>query len=121
MSNSDDMKQMYDENVKPQQPDCQGQQYADSPPAAFGGSTNNNHLSVTYDQFGNEIAADRPSHTNTTAEDGSWSFDEAHYADGPWKSGYGSDYGASVKDHGKSPEVERTSVDVSRADRGKES
>jgi len=120
MSNSNDMSQMYQENVKAQQPDYKGTQYADSPAAAFGGSTESNHLQVTYDSFGNEIAADRPFHENTTPEQGGWAFGENHYADGPWKSGYGASYATGVSDMGKNPQVERTSVDTSRADRGKE-
>lgn len=114
------MEDMYEE-VKPKYPSMKGMHYADSPAGAFGGSSDNNHLSVTYDQFCNEIAADRPYHMNTTAEDGSFHFMGNQYADGPWKSGYGKDYGMTMEDNGKMPKVERTSVDVSKADRGMES
>lgn len=118
MSKSDDMKDMHQE-VKPMYPDMMGNQYADSPAAAFGGSTMNNKLPVTYDQFNNEIAADRPFHENTTPEQGSWNFSGKQYSE-DWMGG-NKDYGMNVgADFGKTPKVERTIVDNSRADRGKD-
>ncbi len=73
-------------------------------------------LTVTRDKYMNEIPADKPMHGNSTPGEGSWSFDEAHYSD-DWMGG-NTPYGVSV-----SPPtgVERTTVDTSRADRGKES
>lgn len=76
-------------------------------------------LTVTRDKFGNEIAADKPMHENATPGEGSWSFDEEHYDDGPSKGGFQS-YGTAVSGN-DGPSSERTTVDNSRADRGKES
>lgn len=74
-------------------------------------------IKVTRDKFQNEIPSDRPMHTETTAGDGAFHWDGNQYDDSPGKGGFGS-YGVSVD---SSPKVERTSVDTSRADRGKES
>ena len=77
-------------------------------------------LKVTKDKFGNELAQDRPSHNNTTAEEGSFHFGGNQYDDSPGKGGFGS-YGVAVEDYGQNPKVERSTVDNSRADRGRES
>lgn len=105
-------------NIKPKQPECSGPQFADSPSAAFGGK--DNYLNVSYDQFNNEWAEDRSMHAEATPGKGSTNWSGNQYDDSPGKGGYGS-YGVSVADLGKSPVVERASVDNSRADRGKES
>lgn len=80
-----------------------GNQYADdsmTPPP----------ISVSRDQYGNEIAADRPMHENSTPGVGSWNFGAGHYDD---DTKGGSDVSM--------PEgVEKVMVDNSRADRGKE-
>jgi hypothetical protein len=73
-------------------------------------------LTVTRDQYMNEVPTDKPMHTDSTPGMGSWSFDEGHYSD-DFKGGY-SGYGVSVT---PSNSVERTTVDNSKADRGKES
>lgn len=99
------------DNQKAQQPSYQGEQYADSP-AGVGGMIN-----YTYDKFGNEIPGDKPMHENTTAGEGSFHFEGEQYSDGPWQGGYGSNYGVEV---GAANKIERTVVDNSRADRGKE-
>ena len=118
MSSDNTASQMYNPNVKATEPDKMGSQYADSPPQPFNGQKN--CLSVTRDQFGNEIAEDRTNHDNTTASEGSWNFTGGQYSD-DWKGGFDGGYGTPVaRDNGTSPQVERTSVDNSRADRGKE-
>lgn len=73
-------------------------------------------ISVSRDKYGNEIAADRSSHTEATPGKGGFAWGEGHYSD-DWQGGYSS-YGQSVSG---SNSVERNSVDTSRADRGKES
>lgn len=78
-------------------------------------------ISVSKDKYGNEIAVDQPMHDNTTPAVGSFSWGEGHYADDCGNNGGYGGYGVSVADKGQSPSAERTSVDVSRADRGKES
>lgn len=118
MSNSDNMENMNDE-VKPQYPDSQGRQYADSPSGAFNGQPNK--LAVTYNQDYSEITEDRTNHENTTAGEGNWNWGAAHYSD-DFGAGESKSYGVEVSsDNGKNPQVERTSVDNSKADRGKES
>lgn len=110
MSSSNNAENMYQENVKATEPDKQGKQYNDGMVAP---------LSVTRDQYGNEITEDRTSHTNTTPGEGSWSFEQKHYSD-DFMGGFGAPYGVTVTDNGQSPQVERASVDVSQASRGKE-
>lgn len=73
-------------------------------------------ISVSKDKFGNEIAKDRPMHTNSTPEEGSWNFSGNHYDDSPGMGGYGS-YGTEVS---APTGMDKVSVDNSRADRGKE-
>lgn len=97
-------------SVKPQYPDCKGRQFA-------GDSATPEYLDVTYDQFSNEHAEDRPMHANTTAGKGAANFSGGQYDDSPGKGGFGS-YGVSV-DASKNS-AERTSVDVGMANRGKE-
>ncbi len=77
-------------------------------------------IKVNKDKFGNELAVDRPAHENVTPAEGSFHFGGNQYDDSPGKGGFGS-YGVKVSDMGQNPVVERTSVNVSRADRGKES
>ena len=72
-------------------------------------------ISVTRDQWGNEIPSDRPMHDNTTAGKGKFSFGEGHYSD-DFNGGF-SGYGKSVADKGQRSAV---IVDGSRADRGKD-
>jgi hypothetical protein len=76
-------------------------------------------IKVNKDKFGNELAVDRPMHDEATAQMGDWNFGGNQYDDSPGKGGYGS-YGSKVTDLGQSPKVERTSVNVGRAERGKE-
>ena len=71
-------------------------------------------ISVSRDQYMNEIPSDQPMHTETTPGEGKWGWGEGHYADDPKG-------GVAVADQGQNPRVERTTVDTSRADRGKES
>lgn len=67
-------------------------------------------LSVTRDQYDNEIASDRPMHTNSTPGEGAWNFSAGHYDDDVKG-------GSNVS----APEgVDKIMVDNSRADRGKE-
>ena len=101
--------------IKPVQPPCDGRQFAGTPAE---GSVSPEYLEVNYDKFNNEVAQDRPKHENTTPAMGEWNWSSKKYSDdfqGGWRP-----YGVSVEDRGQSPVVERTSVDVSRADRGKE-
>lgn len=76
------------------------------------------YLGVSYDQFGNEIAEDRPMHSDSTPGKGSFNFSGNQYDDSPGKGGFGS-YGTSVNSPGTSSSS--VTVDNSRADRGKES
>jgi len=103
---------MYD-NLKPKFPSNSGRQFADD-------SMTPAEISVSYDECNNEMAADRPNHAEITPGKGELDYYRPQYDDGPGKSGYGS-YGVAVKDHGQNPEVERTSVNAGRADRGRES
>lgn len=73
-------------------------------------------ISVTRDSYGNEIPSDKPMHDNTTPAKGKFNFGGGQYSE-DWNGGFSS-YGVSVADKGQRNEV---SVDVSRADRGKES
>lgn len=77
-------------------------------------------ISVSRDKYKNEIPSDRPMHNEATAGEGGFNFSGNQYDDSPGKGGFGS-YGKSVNDLGQNPQVERTSVDNSRADRGRES
>jgi len=106
---------MYQE-VKPQYPDSQGRQYADSPSGAFNGQENK--LGVTYNQDYSEIAEDRINHANTTPEMGNWNWSGNQYST-DFGGGESKSYGMSVQSDGRTP-VESTTVDNSRADRGKE-
>ena len=108
MSKSDNMEQMY-QDVKPQYPDSQGRQYADGPVQK---------LAVTYNQDYSEIAEDRTNHANTTPEMGSWNWSGNQYST-DFGGGESKSYGTSVTTDGRTP-VESTTVDNSRADRGKE-
>lgn len=76
-------------------------------------------IGVKRDKFGNELPSDRPMHENTTAGEGGFHFDGNQYDDSPGKGGFGS-YGKSVEDRGKEPKAERSSVNVAKAERGKE-
>ncbi len=68
-------------------------------------------ISVSKDKYGNEIAADKPMHENSTPGEGAFGWTEGHYAQGP------GNYGKEVS----APEgVDKMTVDNSRADRGKE-
>jgi hypothetical protein len=110
MAGSNDMRQMY-KSVDPKWPSCEGIHH--------GNSGENDYFDVSYDQFNNERSEDRPMHGNTTAAMGSTHYNGNQYAN-DFNAGYGS-YGVSVEDNGRSPKVERTTVSVDRADRGKES
>lgn len=110
MSSSNDAAQMYKANVKPQYPDNKGMQYADD-------SMTPSRLSVSYDQYYNEQAEDRPMCQNSTPMEGSYNFSGGQYSD-DWNGGY-SNYGVMVNPPASSNSS--VSVDVSRADRGKES
>lgn len=74
-------------------------------------------ISVSRDQYQNEIPSDRPMHENTTPGKGSFAWGEGHYSD-DFQGGFSS-YGVSVGGGGKSSS--EVSVNVSKADRGKES
>lgn len=119
------MKNMYQPNVQPQYPDCQGRQFA-------GDAATPDYLDVNYDAFNNEQAQDRPFHMDKLAGDagrfgynnpsktslsGAQSATGRQYAD-DFKGGYSS-YGVPVD--GSAPVVEKIMVDASRADRGKDS
>lgn len=113
MSSDKNMEGMYQQE-KPTVPDGEGKQYAAHDPVSSSG-----HLQTTYNQDYSELVADRPMHENTTAGEGSFHWDAKHYNE-DFGGGESKNYGVEVADHGKSPQVERTSVDVSRADRGRE-
>jgi hypothetical protein len=104
-------------NMKPKQPPCEGPQFADSPSGAFNGK--DNYLSVTNDQYNNEMAEDRTMHDNATPQHSNPLYQGRHYSD-DFKGGY-SNYGTSVSDKGQSPSKQETAINVHRADRGKES
>jgi len=74
-------------------------------------------ISVSRDQYQNEIPSDKPMHDNTTPGKGSFAWSEGHYST-DFNAGF-SGYGQSVKDKGQSAST--VYVDNSRADRGKES
>lgn len=73
-------------------------------------------ISVTRDQYGNEIPSDRPMHENTTPSKGSFNFGGGQYSD-DFNGGF-SKYGVSVTPQNGRNEI---AVNVSRADRGQES
>lgn len=110
---SSNMSQQYTE-AKPKFSPMQGFQYAGNP---ADGSVSPDPLSVTYDQWNNEQASDPTMHQNCTPGVGSYNFSGGQYSD-DWNGGY-SNYGVTVN----SPTTSNssTTVDVSRADRGKES
>ena len=92
-------------DLKPKQPSNDGRQYARNP---YG----SNELSVHYDKALDEIPEDRPMHGNSTPQQGGApDYSGRQYAD-DFRS-----YGSGVSGKGT---AERTSVDVSRANRGKE-
>jgi hypothetical protein len=74
-------------------------------------------ISVSRDQYKNEIPSDQPNHTDTTAGEGAFNWNGEQYSR-DFNAGFGS-YGVSVD--ASSPSVEKVSVDTSRADRGKDS
>lgn len=95
---------------KPQFPSMSGRQYADD-------SMTPEPLSVTYDPFANEIAADRPMHTDTTPGEGKFNFAGKQYSE-DWMGG-NKEYGVDVKPSG--PSRESMDVNVGAANRGNES
>jgi hypothetical protein len=97
-------------DVKPQWPPCSGRQYAAD-------SMTPEELSVSYDQYNNEVASDRPMHTDTTPGNGSFSFGSPQYSDdfaGGWKP-----YGVEVAS--VAPSRENVTVNSQSTERGKES
>lgn len=95
--------------VKPVQPDCEGRQFARNP------YDSDNYLSVSRDQYLDEVPEDRPMHTESTPGHSNPSHTGKHYADDF------SGYGVSVADKGQSPSRETADVNPHAADRGKES
>lgn len=69
-------------------------------------------ISVSRDKYQNEIPTDQPHHENTTPGEGGF-----HWGGNQYATDFSS-YGQSV---GGAKEASRTSVDVSRADRGADS
>lgn len=98
-------------DMKPKYPSCDGMQFAVNP------YDSDNYLGVSYDQFNNEIAEDRPMHANTTPANGGFNFSGKQYSD-DWKGGY-SNYGVSAG--GSSPSRENVTVNAQSTERGKES
>ena len=82
-----------------------GKQFADD-------SMTTGPISVSRDKYQNEIPTDQPHHENTTPGEGGFNWSAQHY-----NTDFSS-YGQSV---GGAKEASRTSVDVSRADRGADS
>lgn len=76
-------------------------------------------ISISRDQYNNEIPSDRPSHTDTTPGHSNPAYTGRHYSD-DFSGGY-SGYGVSVADKGQSPSKEQVSVNPNSADRGKDS
>ena len=76
-------------------------------------------ISVSRDEYKDEIPSDRPMHENTTPGMSAGLYKGRHYSD-DWMGGFRS-YGVSVKDNGQSPSKESADVSIHRADRGKES
>ena len=87
-----------------------GKQFADD-------SMTPSPITVNRDQFMNELPSDKPMHTDNTAGEGAFNWGGNQYDDGPSKGGSKS-YGRSMS--GYSGTAEKMSVDVSRADRGRE-
>jgi hypothetical protein len=73
-------------------------------------------ISVSRDEYGCEIASDRPMHENSTPEHSNPAYTGRQYSD-DWKGGF-EEYGVAVS--GKSSSSE-TTINPNSADRGKES
>lgn len=71
-------------------------------------------ISVSRNQYKDEIPSDRPEHENTTPEHSNSLYGGNQYA--PQMN-----YGVSVTDMGQSPSRKTVDVDVHKADKGKES
>ena len=69
-------------------------------------------ISVSRDKYQNEIPSDQPNHAENTAGEGAFNWQGNQYATDF------SSYGSSA--NGNTGSVEKVSVDVSRADRGKD-
>ncbi len=76
-------------------------------------------ISVSRNEFKDEIPSDRPSHENTTPEHSNPQYTGRQYSD-DWRGGF-TPYGKSVTDMGQSPSKKVVDVDVRRADKGPES
>lgn len=106
--------------LKPTPPDCSGRQFADNP------YDSHNYLDVRFDKWNNVIADDRTMH-NSGAVGDVGEFGDRQFASNSvdlQSTGYGRNLGLNEIPHGTSAafnESERTSVDNSRADRGKDS
>jgi len=98
--------------LKPEVPAYDGGQFARD-------SMTPEEISVSRDQYWNEMPTDRTSHANTTPEHSNPTYTGRQYSD-DCMGGY-ENYGVSVKDNGQSPSKESMDVSIHRADRGKES
>jgi len=76
-------------------------------------------ISVSRNEFKDEIPTDRPMHDNTTPEHSNQAYTGRQYSD-DWRGGY-DNYGVSVADQGQSPSREQTTINPNSADRGRES
>jgi hypothetical protein len=106
--------------IKPVPPSCDGRQFAENP------YDSHNYLDVRFDKWNNVIAEDRSFHNSGAVGDqgraGNYQFSSA--TDDLQSTGYGSNMGLNEIPYGQSAafnESERTFVDNSKADRGKES
>ena len=106
--------------LKPQPPSCEGRQFADN---AY---DSHYYLDVRFDKWNNVIATDRTMHNSGAVGDAGESGDRQFSSNAVdlQSTGYGSNYGLNVIEHGQSAafnQSERVSVDNSKADRGSDS
>lgn len=102
--------------IKPVVPDCEGGQFMDSPSGGIV-SADSNYLTVSRDQYWNEITQDRPMHAEATPGHSNPTYTGKQYSE-DWNGGY-SNYGVTVNP----PAASRDGVTVKgdAADRGKDS
>jgi hypothetical protein len=104
-------------NMKPVEPTYEGGHYADSP--------YEEPFNLRWDRFNNELNNIRPSHETATAGEGTFG-NRQHSSNSAdiQSTGYGSNYGLNEIPYATGSAFDRgdsVTVDVSRADRGKDS
>jgi hypothetical protein len=117
---SSDSKQMW-QQIKPQAPDCEGNQFADYPRNHDFQTPGENYFDVHFDQDNNVIPDDyQDMHRRGVA--GESRYGSLMFADNDGlQNGPGANNVYTPEDAGPSGNLQKIDVDVSRSDRGRES